>query len=72
MTFLAFKLSDVAFILLINVKMATIVAILRFMSMSNFVLSKVEHDKYFITSGPGLIHVQFGMVHCIYQKGHML
>ena len=34
-----FSLSDVVFILLINVKMPTIVGILTFMSMINFVLS---------------------------------
>ena len=34
--FLAFKLSDVAFIMLMNVKMPTIVGILTFMSMINF------------------------------------
>ena len=33
MTFLAFKRSDVVFIILINVKMPTIVGILTFMSM---------------------------------------
>ena len=38
-TFLAFKLSDVLFIMLINVKMSTIVGILTFMSMINFMLS---------------------------------
>ena len=37
--FLAFKLSDVVFIMLINVKMPTIVGILTFMSMINFMLS---------------------------------
>ena len=51
---LAFSLSDVAFIMLINVKMPTIVGILTFMSMINFVLSRVEHRKCFITSEPEL------------------
>ena len=37
--FLAFNLSDVVFIMLINVKMPTIVGILTFMSMMNFMLS---------------------------------
>ena len=37
--FLAFKLSDVVFIKLINVKMPTIVGILTFMSMINLMLS---------------------------------
>ena len=54
-TFLAFNLTHVAFIMLINVKMPTIVGILTFMSMINFMLSWVEHEKSFITSGPGLL-----------------
>ena len=37
--FLALNLSDVVFIMLINVKMPTIVDILTFMSRINFVLS---------------------------------
>ena len=37
--FLAFKLSDVVFIMLINVKMPTIGGILTFMSKINFVLN---------------------------------
>ena len=37
--FLALSLSDVVFIMLINVKMSTIVDILTFMSRINFVLS---------------------------------
>ena len=40
------------FILLINVKMPTIVGILTFMSRINFMLSRVENEKSFITSGP--------------------
>ena len=51
-TFLAFKLSDIVFIMLINVKMPTIVGILTFISIINFMLSWVEHEKSFITSGP--------------------
>ena len=45
--FLALSLSDVVFIMLLNVKMPTIVmvGILTFMSRINFVLSKVEHEK---------------------------
>ena len=39
--------------MLINVKMPTIVGILTLMSRINFVLSGVEHEKSFITSGPG-------------------
>ena len=49
--FLALSLSDVVFIMLINVKMPTIVGILAFMSRINFLLSWVEHEKSFITSG---------------------
>ena len=44
--FLALCLSDVVFIMLINVKMPTIVGILTFMSMIDFVLSWVEHKKF--------------------------
>ena len=36
---------------LIHVKMPTIVGILTFMSRKNF--TQVEHEKSFITSGPG-------------------
>ena len=39
--------------LLINVKMPTIVGILTFMSRKNFMLSRVEQENIFITSGPG-------------------
>ena len=46
--FLALSLSDVAFIMLINVKMPTVVGILTFMSRINFILSQVEHGKSFI------------------------
>ena len=38
--------------MLINVKIPTIYGILTFMSRINFVLSSVEHEKSFITSGP--------------------
>ena len=50
--FLALSLSDVVFIMLINVKMPTIVGILTFMSRLNYVLSWVEYEKSFITSRP--------------------
>ena len=40
------------FFLLMNVKMPTIVGILTFMSRKNFMVSWVEHEKSFITSGP--------------------
>ena len=52
--FLALRISDVVFIMLINDKMPTIVGILSFMSRINFALSSVEPGKSFITSGPGL------------------
>ena len=51
--FLALSLSDIVFIMLINVKMPTIVGILTFMSRINFVLSRVEYENSFITLGPG-------------------
>ena len=41
------------FFLLINVKMPTIVGILTFMSGKIFMLNSVEHEKSFITLGPG-------------------
>ena len=50
--FLHFSLSDVVFIMLMNIKMPTIVGILIFMSKLNFVLSLVEYEKSLITSGP--------------------
>ena len=43
------------FFLLINVKMPTIVGILTFVSRKNFMLNSVEHEKSFITSGPGCV-----------------
>ena len=46
------SLSDVVFIMLINVKMQTIIGILAFMSRINFVLSWVAHKKSFKTLGP--------------------
>ena len=49
---LALSLSDVVFIMQINVKMPTIVGILTFMSRIKNALSRVEHGKSFITSGP--------------------
>ena len=45
--FLALSLTDVVFILLMNVKMPTIVGILTFMSRINFMLSWVEYKKKF-------------------------
>ena len=49
--FLALSLSDVVFIVVINVKMPMIVGILTFMSMINLVLSRVEHEKKFYNLG---------------------
>ena len=42
------------FFLRVNVKMPTIVGILTLMSRKNFMLTCVEHEKSFITSGPGV------------------
>ena len=50
--FIALRLSDVVFIMLINVKMQTIVGILTFMSRINIMLSWVKHGKSFINLGP--------------------
>ena len=44
------------FFQLINVKMPTIVGILTVMSRKNFMLNSVEHEKSFITSGPGFAY----------------
>ena len=43
--------------MLINVEMPTIVGILTLMSRINFVLSGVEHEFFFINSGPGLVYL---------------
>ena len=51
--FLSLSLSDVVFILLINVIMPTIVGFLTFMSRLNFVFSCIEHQNN-LTSRPGL------------------
>ena len=50
--FLALSLSDVGFIMLMNVKMPTIVGILTLMSRINFMLSGIEYENSFITSAP--------------------
>ena len=55
MTFLALKLSHAILILLINVKISTIVDILKFMSKINFTLSRVKHEKSFIISRNNII-----------------
>ena len=46
--FLALNISDVVFIMLINVEMPTIDGTLTFMSRINSVLSRVEHKNSFI------------------------
>ena len=51
--FLASSLSDVVFIMLINVKMPTIVGILTF-EQDKFHAQLIEHEQSFITLGPGL------------------
>ena len=43
------------FFLLINIKMPTIVGILIFISRKIFLLTWVEHEKSFITSGPAAV-----------------
>ena len=48
-TVLAFRLSDIVIIMLINVKMPTIIDILVFKFLSMINLSCVEHEKSFIT-----------------------
>ena len=45
------------FFLLINVKMPSIVGILTFMSRKNFLLSSIEHEKSFRTSGPDVVNL---------------
>ena len=49
-TFLALNLSNVVFIMLINVKMPTIVGIITFMSRINSVLSRVKHENFMLNS----------------------
>ena len=68
---LALSLSDVVFIMLINVKMPTIVGILTFISRINFVLSRVEHEKSFITSHSGNL-LQLHINPCPAESGYIL
>ena len=60
------------FFLFINVKMSTIVGILIFMSRKNFMLSWVEHEKSFITSGPGytIVHKYPDLQHGLPRNVH--
>ena len=60
---LALSLSDIVFIMLINVNMPTVVGILTLMSRINFVLSWVEHEKSFITSGQDYVIVTYRSKH---------
>ena len=53
--FPALNLSDVVFIMLINVKMVTIVGISTFKSRIKFVLSSVEHGKKFYNLGVSVL-----------------
>ena len=41
----------------LNIKFSLILANLVFVSSLNFMLSCVEHEKSFITSGPGLLKI---------------
>ena len=52
MTFKGLNHKSQSFILLINDKMPTIIGILTFMSRINFIISRVEHEIFFITLGP--------------------
>ena len=54
---LFFQFSDVVFIKLINVKIPTIVCILTFMRMINFMLKCVEHENGSIASGAWYINI---------------
>ena len=46
---------SMTFSLLIDVKMPIMFGIFLFSSSGNFMLSRVEHEKSFITSGPGYL-----------------
>ena len=68
--FIASKFSDGVFIMLISLKMPTIVGILTFMSLINFILSCLEHAKCFITAGPVVLSIEcifFNYDRCVYQ-----
>ena len=59
-------LSDVVFILLINVKMPT-------MSMVNFMLSRIEHENFFIISRPGFLANKWLIwIHTVYNAAYVL
>ena len=50
--FLGSDKSTMLFFRLMNVKMPTVIGILTFMNRKNFMLSWVEYENFFITSGP--------------------
>ena len=62
------------FILLINVKRPTIVGILTFMNRINFMLTRVEPEKGFSTSGPGPGYLSFNlpMLHVHKKLGYIV
>ena len=51
--FIALSLSEDVFIMLLNVTMPTVVCILTILSMIHLMLSWVEHENKFTTSGTG-------------------
>ena len=60
--------------LLIDMKMPTIVGIFISFSRENFMLSRVEHENSFITSGPDILENQallFGAYAVLQQHWHM-
>ena len=65
--FLALNLSDVVFIMLLNVKMPTIVGILTLISRI-FVLSWVEHGKMFYNLGARTYNISYKRVSNEYWK----
>ena len=74
-TFFAFKLTDIIFIMLVNVKVPTIVGILTLMSMINFMLHLGEHEKSCIISGPDClcdVHAQVISGQCPIIPGYLV
>ena len=66
----SFSLSDVVFIMLINVKMPTIVGTLTFISRINFMLNWVEHGK--VLKPQGLIIDLYSGLSLSYKNGSFL
>ena len=58
--FLGSNKPGMPFYMLMNVKMPTIVGILTFKSRKKFMFSWFEHERSFITSGPGLFYDNYG------------